>query len=137
MATDVGERRDGGVNSINITPLVDVCLVLVLIFMITMPFSILRGIDVRRETLKKYGLTTPTENVTAHLTLASLRIEDAQGVEKPIPDADVETVLAGVLNASKGHRFFLRVDYEVTHGRTVWIMDLAKRGGAADISLME
>ena len=136
MAADVGDKKDG-VNGINITPLVDVCLVLVLIFMITMPFSILRGIDVRRETLKKYGLTTPTENVTAHLTLASLRIEDAQGVEKLIPDADVETVLAGVLNASKGHRFFLRVDYEVTHGRTVWIMDLAKRGGAADISLME
>jgi biopolymer transport protein ExbD len=137
MAIDVGERRGGGVNSINITPLVDVCLVLVLIFMITMPYSILRGIDVRRETLKKYGLTTPTENVTAHLTLESLRIEDSEGVERPIADADAETVLVGVLSSSKGKGFFLRVDYEVTHGRTVWIMDLAKRGGATSISLME
>jgi len=46
-------------------------------------------------------------------------------------------VLAGMLAGSQTKRFFLRVDREVSHGRTVWTLDLAKQGGAADISLME
>ncbi len=136
MAADVGDKKDG-VNGINITPLVDVCLVLVLIFMITMPFSVLRGIDVKRETLKKYGLSTPQENVTVHLTEKEILVKDVKGVDKPVPYEDAAEVLGGMMRQSVAKQLFLKVDREVTHGRTVWIMDVAKQNGAADISLME
>jgi biopolymer transport protein ExbD len=135
MAVDV-EKSDG-VNGINITPLVDVCLVLVLIFMITMPLSTLRGIDVRRQTLRKYGLSTTQENVMAHLTPQGLNIQNRKGEEKLIEDGDVAVVLGELLQASKVKQFFLKVERGVAHGRTVWALDLAKRGGASDISLME
>ena len=136
MSVELGEKKDG-VNGINITPLVDVCLVLVLIFMITMPFSILRGIDVKREALKKYGLATPPENVNAHLTAKELLVKDVKGREKAVPYDDAGLVLGGLLQASVAKQLFLRVDRDVPHGRTVWAMDTAKQNGAADISLLE
>ena len=136
MSADLGEKKDG-VNGINITPLVDVCLVLVLIFMVTMPLSLLRGIDVRRQSLSKYGLSTPVENVNARLTPKAILIKDSKGVERNVPLSEAAVVLQGVLEASKGKQLFLTVEREVTHGQTVWVMDVAKQGGAADISLME
>jgi biopolymer transport protein ExbD len=136
MSADVGEKKDG-VNGINITPLVDVCLVLVLIFMITMPYSILRGIDVRREMLKKYGLSEPQQSVTAHLTLNGILLKKEDGKETPVPDKDLPAVLAGMLEGSKDKKFYLQVDLEVSHGRTVWSMDQAKQAGASEISLVE
>jgi biopolymer transport protein TolR len=136
MSAELGEKKDG-VNGINITPLVDVCLVLVLIFMVTMPLSLLRGIDVRRQSLSKYGLSTPVENVNARLTQKELWIKDAKGAEKPVPLSEAAQVLRGVLEASQGKQLFLTVERDVTHGQTVWLMDAAKQGGAADISLME
>ena len=136
MAADLGEKKDG-VNAINITPLVDVCLVLVLIFMVTMPLSLLRGIDVKRQSLEKFGLSTPVENVNARLTAKELLIKDAKGQEKAIPFEEAGVVLGGVLQASSGKQLFLKVEPDVSHGRTVWTMDIAKQNGATDISLME
>ncbi len=136
MAAEAGDRKDG-VNGINITPLVDVCLVLVLIFMVTMPLSILRGIDVKRQTLQKYGLSTPQENVTVHLTSGRILVKDPKGRETPVNYEDVAPVLDGLLRISSAKQFFLKVDRDVAHGRTVWVMDLAKQSGAADISLLE
>ena len=48
-----------GTNQINMTPLVDVSLTLVLVFMVTMPLSMIHGITVKSDTLKKFGLSTP------------------------------------------------------------------------------
>lgn len=136
MSADLGEKKDG-VNGINITPLVDVCLVLVLIFMVTMPLSLLRGIDVKRQSMSKYGLSTPVENVNARLTTNSLFIKDAKGVERNVPLDAAADVLSGVMQTSTGKQLFLRVEVDVSHGQTVWVMDVAKQGGATDISLME
>lgn len=136
MAADVGDKKDG-VNGINITPLVDVCLVLVLIFMVTMPFSLIRGIDVKREALKKYGLSTPQENVSARLTPKELLVKNAGGEEVPVSATDETEVLMDLLKASTGKRFFLKVDPQVSHGRTVNVMNTARGGGAKDISLVE
>src|SRR4029077_5266740 len=100
MAVDL-EKKDG-VNGINITPLVDVCLVLVLIFMITMPLSVLRGIDVKRQALNKYGLDTPQENVTARMTARELLVKDAQGADKPVPYDESAVVLDDLFRGSTG-----------------------------------
>lgn len=136
MAADVGDKKDG-VNGINITPLVDVCLVLVLIFMVTMPFSILRGIDVRRQSLEKYGLSTPVDNVNVRLTPEDVKVKGADGKEKAVPYIEAEAVVGEMIRQSKGKQLLLKVDRNVAHGRTVWIMDAAKQGGAEGISLLE
>jgi biopolymer transport protein ExbD len=127
----------GGLHGINITPLVDVSLVLVLIFMVTMPLGMIHGIDVNRQALKKYGLTTPRENVSLHLTARGVFVKEGRGRETGVNDADLAQVLAGLIEASKTKRVLISADRDALHGRTVRAMDMAKQSGASDIALLE
>ena len=69
-------------HGINITPLVDVCLTLVLIFMVVLPASIIHGINVRSQMLKSYGLSTPQENIQVHLTTRGIFVKDEKTGQK-------------------------------------------------------
>lgn len=135
MQVEAGDEED--INGINITPLVDVGLVLVLIFMTTMPLSVIHGIDVNRQLQKKYGLTTPQENITFHLTEKGMFLEGADRAQRQIEYADYEGLIAEILKRSKEKNVFLRVERGVPHGQTVWAMDAAKHAGAEGISLLE
>ncbi len=132
----MSETEQDNIHGINITPLVDVSLVLVLIFMVTMPLSMIHGIDVKRQTLKKYGLSTPQENIVVSLTPKGLSIRDKGGTQRAVPETDFEQVLGGMVEQSAKKRLLLSADKNVEHGRTVWVMDAAKRSGVVDITLL-
>ncbi|OVE78194.1 hypothetical protein BVX98_01000 [bacterium F11] len=122
---------------INMTPLVDVSLTLVLIFMVTMPLSQIHGVKVKREVLTEYGLTTPQENIVVHLTSSGIYIQDENGVNQRIPYVDYGVVLRQLIQISFTKDFLLHVDRDVPHGQTVWAIDLAKQNGANSIALFE
>ena len=122
---------------INVTPLVDVCLVLVLFFMVTMPLSVIYGVRVRQESLQKYGLTTPQENITVHLTADSLYISDGKNNEKKVPSVDYGMVMGEMLQLSTAKQVMFRVEPMVAHGITVWALDTAKQRGAESVSFIE
>jgi len=124
-------------NSINITPLVDVCLCLVLFFMVTAPFSNIYGINVRNLTLKKYGLTTPQESVSVRLTDNGIYIQNEKGEDVRIAYKEFGVVLRQMLQISPTKNFLIRVDRNVPHGQTVWALDLAKQNGALEVSILE
>lgn len=124
-------------NRINMTPLVDVCLTLVLVFMVTMPLSVIHGIQVKRKALNQYGLTTPQENVVVHLTGDGVFIEDEKGKEQRIPYRDFGNIFRQMIRISTTGNLLLKVDRDVPHGQTVWALDIAKQNGADDISLFE
>jgi biopolymer transport protein ExbD len=136
MGADVQQQDADDINGINITPLVDVSLVLVLIFMVTMPLSMIHGIDVKRQTLQRYGLATPQENIVVHLTDRAILIKDENGREQAVPYDQVGAVLSQMIRLSPAKQVFLKCDRDVPHGQTVWILDIAKQNGAADISLL-
>lgn len=130
-------EEEDSINKINIAPLVDVCLVLVLVFMVTLPFSILYGITVKENKLSKYGLTTPQEHVVVHLTDRGIFIQDEKGKEQPIPYEDFGVVVRQMLQVSATKSLLLKVDRDVPHGQTVWSLDIAKQNGAREISIFE
>ena len=129
--------EDQAANRINITPLVDICLSLVLVFMVTMPLSTLYGITVKRDVLRQYGLATPQDHVVVHLTAGGVLIEDEKGRGQPVPFKDFGVVLRQMIQISVTKEVRLKVDREVPHGQTVWVLDLAKQNGADDIAIME
>ena len=133
----MSQSSENGVNGINITPLVDVCLVLVLIFMVTMPLAGIHGIDVKRQGLEKYGLSTPQENITVHLMSRGIAITDQNGREQPVPYDEFGSVIGQMIKLSSAKQVFLKSDRVVPHGQSVWVLDLAKQNGAADITMME
>lgn len=131
------DELEGRETGINVTPLVDVCLVLVLFFMVTMPLSAIYGVRVRQETLAKYGLTTAQENIIVHLTTDGVYVVDSQNKEKLIRTFDFGPVMAGMLKISTAKQVILHVDSQVPHGTTVWALDLAKQNGAEGVSFLE
>ena len=124
-------------NGINITPLTDVSLVLMMAFMVTMPYSLIWGVKVRGESLRKYGLSTPQERVVVHLSDKAVYIEDEKGKEQPIPYTDFGVVLRQMIQVSDTKEVLLKADRTVPHGQVVWVLDIAKQNGSGDISLFE
>ena len=63
------QGAEDAITDINVTPLVDVCLVLVIIFMAIAPFGVQMGINVlQSKTGQKVGKTKASENVNLKLT---------------------------------------------------------------------
>jgi biopolymer transport protein ExbD len=122
---------------INITPLVDVCLVLVLIFMVTMPLSVIYGITAKSHSLKRFGISTPRDHVMIHLTGRGPKVKNDKGQEQLVAYEDFGAVLRQLIQLSKSSEVHLRVDRDVPHGQTVWALDLAKQNGASNVGLME
>lgn len=118
------ERRlSGALSEINVTPFVDVVLVLLIIFMITAPMMI-RGIDVqvpRTETRnvqpEERLVLTVTKNKTIYL-------DDQQ-----ISLGRLQKVLTGLQKRNPRAAIFLRADEKVPYGIVVQVMDVVKKAG--------
>ncbi len=136
MAVDLFEDNDS-ISAINIAPLVDVCLVLLLVFMVTMPLSSLYGITVKSNQLSKYGITTPVDHVMIHIKANGLFIEDEKRKEQRVPYEEFGVVVRQLIQLSTTKEVMLHVEPDVPHGQTVWVLDLAKQNGANAISIFE
>ncbi|MFA6029164.1 MAG: biopolymer transporter ExbD [Elusimicrobiota bacterium] len=116
---------------INVTPLVDVCLVLVIIFMVTTPLLSRPAFDV------KLPVATTQEGeekdkVTISLGKGDRLAIDAQEAKTV---AELKVMLELKLQLSESRIVVLRADREATHGRLTELMSLAKEAGAKSISI--
>jgi biopolymer transport protein ExbD len=120
---------DGIVAEINITPLTDIFLVLLIIFMVTTSVVSNQGKEVDLPT-SAVASTTPTG--------VSVTVTEEGGVEvdgKAVSDADLPGVLKAALDAAKEKIVILRGDKKVLLGQAVNILDIAQEAGAQGIAL--
>jgi biopolymer transport protein TolR len=115
---------------INITPLVDVVLVLLVIFMLTAPV-LQSGIDVA------VPKTKTVKEITEQRTV--LTIDKDQRVflgDQPVNLADLPTRLRQP-NSDPAHRIiYLRADERVPFGAFASVMDAVKQSGITNISIV-
>lgn len=115
---------------INITPLVDVVLVLLVIFMLTAPV-LQSGIDVA------VPKTKTVKEITEQRTV--LTIDKDQRVflgDQPVNLADLPTRLHQP-NADPAHQvIYLRADERVPFGAFASVMDAVKQAGITNISIV-
>lgn len=116
-------RLGGALSEINVTPFVDVVLVLLIIFMITAPMMI-RGIDVqvpRTETRNVH----PEERLVLSITKdKAVYLDDQQ-----ITLGRLQKVLTGLQKRNPKAAVFLRADEKVPYGVVVEVMDVVKKAG--------
>lgn len=132
MAFSVKGRTQTALAEINITPLVDVVLVLLLIFMLTAPV-LQSGVDVaipRTRTVKQ--LTEVRMVVT---------IDKDQNVflqDKPVNVHELPTLLKNATaHAEPSKRIiYLRADERVPFGAFASVMDAVKQAGITNISIV-
>jgi biopolymer transport protein TolR len=117
------------VSEINITPLTDIFLVLLIIFMITSSAMIESGGKIN---LPK-AVATQSESRGTTVTLTPKR--EIFVNQKKVGEENFEKTLQDALSTSADKTVILRGDKDVLLGDTVRIMSMIKRAGASEIAI--
>ena len=128
------QQQDGDpITDINVTPLVDVSLVLVIIFMAIAPFAMQSGIKVLESKAKAaVGKVSASENVSLRLSKDGVVTLNGKEVAREALAAAMGEALA----ASKDRMVTLSADDENFVGDVVSLLDAAKQAGAQKIAIM-
>lgn len=131
MAFTSKGRTQTALAEINITPLVDVVLVLLLIFMLTAPV-LQSGVEVAIPQTRSVNQLTEERMVVT--------IDKDQNVflqDKPINVNQLPQTLRTSLATSRAkHIIYLRADEQVPFGAFASVMDAVKQAGVTDISIV-
>jgi biopolymer transport protein TolR len=117
------QRLGGALSEINVTPFVDVVLVLLIIFMITAPMMI-RGIDVQVPRTETRNVQ-PEERLILTVTKDKMIYLDDQQITL----GRLQKVLTGLQKRNPKAAVFLRADEKVPYGVVVQVMDAVKKAG--------
>jgi biopolymer transport protein ExbD len=116
---------------INVTPLVDVVLVLLIIFMVVTPL-LKRGKDVRLPRAESAGGGRPEP---APLVLSVTRDHQVFLDETPLDGDALGAAIARALSAQAHRKVLLKADESLTVGDVRRVMDHARRAGAGGVAL--
>ncbi len=123
-----------GIFEVNMTPLIDVSLVLVVILMVATPMAFQSSIAVQRaaQSGQKADVVAKAERIEIQILSAdSLTVNRAL-----VPRDRIEGTLRPLLDRSATRTVVIRCADGVPHGAFVGILDEAKRCGAADIAVV-
>jgi biopolymer transport protein TolR len=115
---------------INIIPLVDVTLVLLLIFMLTAPLMY-RGIDVNLP--KTSGKPTAVEE---RMVLTLTKEQAVYLNDKLVPVATLEDQLRNAFKTRQDKTLYLRADQALQYGFVVETMDRVRRSGIEKLGMV-
>ncbi|MES2802778.1 MAG: biopolymer transporter ExbD [Bdellovibrionota bacterium] len=122
--------QDEIMSEINVVPLVDVILVVLIIFMVTAPMIMKPSINVNLPKAASGEATTPSKlNITigsdGKLNLDGEAVEDVQvqakALEEVTKNPDIQAIIAA--------------DKDVPHGRVVSVLDIVKGAGVKKFAI--
>jgi len=129
MAGTGNNDDDGLIAGINVTPLVDVTLVLLIIFMVTAKIIVSQGMPMD---LPKAASGEALQTIFSVELSADGR---ARVDSDAIPNDEAVSPLAKTaIQRNKDLRAVIRADKKVEHGRVIHVLDLLKRAGIAKIA---
>ncbi len=132
MGVQVSTSRKRRANAeINVTPFVDVMLVLMIIFMVTAPLM-LQGMDVNLPQTS----TQPIRMPNAPLVLTVTKDGEYSLARKLIPAEELQARLEAVFEARGSKEVFLRADAAAAYGIVVRAMAAARRAGATRLGIV-
>ena len=138
MSGPPSHRRGRGrapMADINVTPLVDVMLVLLIIFMVTAPLLV-TGVPVNLPETRAKGLDQDDKPTVVSIDRdGGLYIDETQ-----ISDADLPDRLAEIVSANAGKaeppQIFLRAETGLDYGRVMRVMGELNRAGLNKVALV-
>lgn len=131
MAFDLNKKK-GPISDINVTPLVDVMLVLLVIFMISAPLMF-SGIKLKLPKTKKVNnISLNTKQVILSMT----KEEDFYLGKKKLSFKDSLIQIKREFKINNTDVLYLRADYILDYGKVAKVMSLLKINGIDKISLV-
>jgi len=132
MAMDLGGAKGGVKSDINVTPLVDVMLVLLIIMMLVAPL-LQQGVPVKLPTAANTVDKPETQDQTV---LAIGRNKELYLNAKPVNEQELATRINELLENKKEKVVLIKADEEVEYGAVMAAMDALRQAGIEDIGLV-
>ncbi len=117
---------------INVTPLVDVMLVLLIIFMVTAPL-LMQGLTVALPTAEGKSFEVASNN-PARIQVMSNGAVYLDGTA--VGSANLDLTLGPMLRARRIKRALLEADKAVPYGRVVAVLDIMNRAGVEQLGMI-
>ena len=125
------QRTEGVMGEINVTPLVDVVLVLLLVFMVTAPMMS-RGIDVSLPVANQ-----PQIHPEERLVSVSVKEDGRVYVsDQPVALPLLEDRIKGMMQGRAQKVAYLRADERLRYGKVIEVVDILKRAGVEQIGFV-
>jgi biopolymer transport protein ExbD len=128
---DHGENASDVMHEINVTPFIDVILVLLIIFMIAAPLA---TVDVAVDLPTSNAARQPRPDVPIFLTIKSdltLALGDV-----PVSRASLQAALDGLSKGDRSQRVFVRADKAVPYGDLMAAMNELRTAGYLKVALV-
>lgn len=141
MAMQMGNSgpRRAMISEINVTPMVDVMLVLLIIFMVTAPL-LHEGISVNLPEAKGRQIESNEKNISIIIDKDGVlyvhqSLPGEKSRSKKVPLGELETYLKELYKGRIDKKIFVRADAEVDYGTVVQAIARAKAAGVEQLGL--
>jgi biopolymer transport protein TolR len=135
MSMAVGGKKGGAMSDINVTPMADIMIVLLIIFMVITPM-LQKGVDVK---LPLAGNTKERKDEPKSITVAvkkdattflgGIKVENQNDLIPQLKEK-LEDMPEG------GKMIYLKADQELAYSEVMKVMDLAREAGVEEIALI-
>jgi biopolymer transport protein TolR len=131
MAFDQGSSQDASISQINVTPLVDVMLVLLIIFMVTAPI-LQQGVTIDLPKVTAGPLTGEEEQLVVNLDKRGLIYLN----DTPLTAAQLTTKLQAIVVARPDRQIYVRADRTVPYGQVMEVVGAVRDAGLVRVGLV-
>ena len=125
---------NGDEGQVNMTPLIDVSLVLVVILMLATPLAFESSIAVRRS--ESQARQSPKQEKIEYVEVSVVSEDSVRVNRTTVSRARLVDTLRPILDESVRRQVVVTCQAGVSHGTFVDVLDLAKLSGAGDIAVV-
>jgi len=133
MSIDLGSGRKGAKGDINVTPLIDVVLVLLIIFMVLTP-QMLKHVRVAVPNKTIESTPSPTEEVPIVVEYTAKRELTINSL--PVAAEQLADQLSERLHFDQRKVVFFKAEDQAAYGEVVRLMDIARGAGAKTLAIV-